>query len=130
MNIYLFQSYQFKLERIMDYGPTIASCFGSPDPVELDELRKVLVRCVKEAPKDLRIMRQENFDPQQSIAHVNSMPTANGNSYVYDYETGKSIPISEYQQRYAKNDVQCTSQPHVPDHTVAKGRYHSSIGGM
>jgi len=41
---------QFKLERWMDYGPTIAAAFGSYDPHEVDKLRAAIVECMKNTP--------------------------------------------------------------------------------
>lgn len=41
---------QFKLERWMDYGPTIAAAFGSYDPHEADKLRAAIVECMKNTP--------------------------------------------------------------------------------
>ena len=41
---------QFKLERWMDYGPTIAAAFGSYDPVEIDTLREAIVECMRNTP--------------------------------------------------------------------------------
>eukprot|EP00980_Cylindrotheca_fusiformis_P001674 scaffold381_cov138-Cylindrotheca_fusiformis.AAC.10 len=41
---------QFKLERWMDYGPTIAAAFGSNDPHEVDKLRAAIVECMKNTP--------------------------------------------------------------------------------
>ena len=41
---------QFKLERWMDYGPTIAAAFASTDPTEVDELRHTLVECMRNTP--------------------------------------------------------------------------------
>lgn len=41
---------QFKLERWMDYGPTIAAAFGSQDPKEVDNLRQALVECMRNTP--------------------------------------------------------------------------------
>lgn len=41
---------QFKLERWMDYGPTIAAAFGSYDPKEVDDLREALVECMRNTP--------------------------------------------------------------------------------
>ena len=41
---------QFKLERWMDYGPTIAAAFGSYDPKEVDVLREALVDCMRNTP--------------------------------------------------------------------------------
>lgn len=41
---------QFKLERWMDYGPTIAAAFGSNNPKEVDDLREALVACMRNTP--------------------------------------------------------------------------------
>jgi hypothetical protein len=41
---------QFKLERWMDYGPTIAAAFGSYDPKEVDDLREAIVECMRNTP--------------------------------------------------------------------------------
>jgi ribosomal protein S14 len=41
---------QFKLERWMDYGPTIAAAFGSYDPAEVDTLREAIVECMRNTP--------------------------------------------------------------------------------
>jgi ribosomal protein S14 len=41
---------QFKLERWMDYGPTIAAAFGSYDPNEVDALREAIVECMRNTP--------------------------------------------------------------------------------
>jgi len=43
---------QFKLERWMDYGPTIAAAFGSYDPKEVDACREAIVECMKNTPLD------------------------------------------------------------------------------
>ena len=41
---------QFKLERWMDYGPTIAAAFGSQDQREVDELRQTIIDCMRNTP--------------------------------------------------------------------------------
>lgn len=41
---------QFKLERWMDYGPTIAAAFGSYNPKEVDDLRVAIVECMRNTP--------------------------------------------------------------------------------
>jgi hypothetical protein len=41
---------QFKLERWMDYGPTIAAAFGSPDSQEVDVLRQTIIDCMRNTP--------------------------------------------------------------------------------
>jgi len=43
---------QFKLERWMDYGPTIAAAFGSYDSKEVDACREAIVECMKNTPLD------------------------------------------------------------------------------
>eukprot|EP00537_Pseudo-nitzschia_pungens_P002222 CAMPEP_0172363498 /NCGR_PEP_ID=MMETSP1060-20121228/6845_1 /TAXON_ID=37318 /ORGANISM="Pseudo-nitzschia pungens, Strain cf. cingulata" /LENGTH=682 /DNA_ID=CAMNT_0013086249 /DNA_START=262 /DNA_END=2310 /DNA_ORIENTATION=- len=43
---------QFKLERWMDYGPTIAAAFGSYDAKEVDTCREAIVECMKNTPLD------------------------------------------------------------------------------
>lgn len=58
---------QFKLERWMDYGPTIAAAFGSYDPKEVDALREALIECMRNTPLNNGIratgaVRQENTD--------------------------------------------------------------------
>jgi hypothetical protein len=58
---------QFKLERWMDYGPTIAAAFGSHDPVEVDVLREAIVECMRNTPLEGGIratgaVRQPNPD--------------------------------------------------------------------
>ena len=41
---------QFKLERWMDYGPTIAAAFASQNIAEVDVLRETLVECMRNTP--------------------------------------------------------------------------------
>lgn len=43
---------QFKLERWMDYGPTIAAAFGSYEQKEIDALREAIVECMRNTPLD------------------------------------------------------------------------------
>mmetsp|Transcript_5428 Transcript_5428/g.8241 ORF Transcript_5428/g.8241 Transcript_5428/m.8241 type:complete len:599 (+) Transcript_5428:228-2024(+) len=43
---------QFKLERWMDYGPTIAAAFASQDAKEVDVLRETIVQCMRNTPTD------------------------------------------------------------------------------
>jgi hypothetical protein len=65
---------QFKLERWMDYGPTIAAAFGSYNPQEVDDLREALVECMRNTPLNNGIratgaVRQrppENINPKRS----------------------------------------------------------------
>lgn len=65
---------QFKLERWMDYGPTIAAAFGSYNPKEVDDLREALVECMRNTPLNngiratgaVRQQPPENIQTQRS----------------------------------------------------------------
>ena len=72
---------QFKLERWMDYGPTIAAAFGSPDQNEVDELRQTIIDCMKNTPLGNGIratgaVRQGHEDHYQN--------SHNGHRFSYD----------------------------------------------
>jgi len=76
---------QFKLERWMDYGPTIAAAFASSDPKEVDELRQAIVECMRNTPvgdgiRATGAVRQDhpNHDPRatQSGQFSNSAATS------------------------------------------------------
>ena len=41
--------HQFKLERIMEFGPTIVAAFASQDPNEVDAIRRVISQCLRNA---------------------------------------------------------------------------------
>ena len=61
---------QFKLERWMDYGPTIAAAFGSYNPAEVDALREAIVQCMRNTPLNGGIratgaVRQRDSDQDQ-----------------------------------------------------------------
>jgi len=65
---------QFKLERWMDYGPTIAAAFGSYNPREVDELREALVECMRNTPLNSGIratgaVRQQQEEQQHRDGH-------------------------------------------------------------
>lgn len=72
---------QFKLERWMDYGPTIAAAFGSYNPQEVDDLREALVECMRNTPLNSGIratgaVRQsQESSPQRSVGHNRSAGT-------------------------------------------------------
>jgi hypothetical protein len=67
---------QFKLERWMDYGPTIAAAFGSYDPKEVDACREAIVECMKNTPLDNGIRAtgavKEHHDRQQAAEEEES----------------------------------------------------------
>ena len=59
---------QFKLERWMDYGPTIAAAFGSYDIKEVEDLRKAIVECMRNTPLENGIKATgavQQLQPQQ-----------------------------------------------------------------
>ena len=73
---------QFKLERWMDYGPTIAAAFGSYDPKEVDACREAIVECMKNTPLDNGIRAtgavKEHHERKQQEELQKSNPQNNG----------------------------------------------------
>lgn len=62
---------QFKLERWMDYGPTIAAAFGSTDQREVDVLRQTIIDCMRNTPLENGIratgaVRQDHHDEHRN----------------------------------------------------------------
>lgn len=74
--------YHFKLERCMDYGPVIASCFASQDKAEIDTIRKVIIHCIKYSLKELKLINNNNTNNNQSISRPSSPPPHIGFSCV------------------------------------------------
>lgn len=78
---------QFKLERWMDYGPTIAAAFGSYDPKEVDACREAIVECMKNTPLDNGIRAtgaiKEHHDRQQQLQQ-NQLQLENGENQHHD----------------------------------------------
>jgi ribosomal protein S14 len=84
---------QFKLERWMDYGPTIAAAFGSYDPVEVDTLREAIVECMRNTPLEGGIratgaVRQPN--PNSSVSQRRERDDDDGDDEDDDDDEGKS----------------------------------------
>ncbi len=80
---------QFKLERWMDYGPTIAAAFGSYDPKEVNALREAIVECMRNTPLDngiratgaVRQGREEDRDYDDRQEDSRSHQSRNGASH-------------------------------------------------
>jgi len=109
----------------MDYGPVIASCFASQDKSEIDAIRKVIIHCIKYSLKELKNNNQPSDNMHQSMpADVfagdnqqshGQQPFGYNDDYVFDYDSGKPIPVEEFQNR--------RSDKKNGDSTVARGRY-------
>ena len=54
---------QFKLERWMDYGPTIAAAFAAEDERDIHQLRTIMLEMMKLSPKN----RVLNVNPPQGV---------------------------------------------------------------
>merc|ERR1712151_287169 len=138
--------YHFKLERCMDYGPVIAACFASQDKDEIDTIRKVIIHCIKYSLKELKqinnntnttgndnmnqsmpsspappIAFTSSYDENQLHQQQQNQPFGYNDDYVFDYESGKPIPISEFQTR--RHSAQPKKSHHNTDTTIARGRY-------
>ena len=73
---------QFKLERWMDYGPTIAAAFGSYDIKEVEDLRKAIVECMRNTPLENGIRAtgavQQQQQPNQQQLRLQQHPHNGG----------------------------------------------------
>jgi len=69
---------QFKLERWMDYGPTIVSCFASANAREVENLRQVIVNMLR------YVQRMKN-----AAQNGNVVATRGGNQFKYPTDDGR-----------------------------------------
>lgn len=77
-------SHQFKLERWMDYGPTIAAAFASPNERELKNLRTVFTELLKRTPQNTGPSRQPHppgANMYQQGHHQGQHPQGQYNTY-------------------------------------------------
>jgi len=113
--------FQFKLERFMDFGRVIAACFGSHDEKEVISLHKLFNHLIQ---KTLKKKISSNFEAP--VGYSRSMPARSlsqperdlliRDDYVFDYDSGKSIPASEFQKPKYERETQ-------DQNTNARGRY-------
>ncbi|KAL3914491.1 MAG: hypothetical protein SGARI_000092 [Bacillariaceae sp.] len=119
---------QFKLERWMDYGPTIAAAFGSYDPKEVDACREAIVECMKNTPLDNGIRAtgavKEHHERQQAAMHHHQQnggdggggggeryqnyqlpPNARGHAQSMDAYGQRSAPVPSSQSMASATDL-------------------------
>jgi len=72
---------QFKLERWMDYGPTIAGAFASHDANEIDDLRQAIVECMRNTPLGDGIRATGAVRQEQSYGEETEQYAQNRRSY-------------------------------------------------
>lgn len=71
--------HQFKLERWMDFGPTIVAAFASQDPKEVEALRTVISQCKRNASNSGEWTHQsvgDNYNGSVAVASVPPVPNA------------------------------------------------------
>jgi len=68
--------HQFKLERWMDFGPTIVAAFASQDPKEVDALRTVISQCKRNASNAGEWSQQPAVAYNGSVASTPPVPNA------------------------------------------------------
>lgn len=75
--------HQFKLERWMDYGPTIAAAFASTSQGDVNNLRVIMSEIMKRCPQDrqLAIDAQNGINNDHGIQHTRTFDSANAQSY-------------------------------------------------
>ena len=74
--------HQFKLERVMEFGPTIVAAFASQDPNEVNALRRVIHQCIRNASN----ARGWGHAPMPSTPIVNGNQYHNGAVAVYQQQ--------------------------------------------
>jgi hypothetical protein len=88
---------QFKLERWMDYGPTIAAAFGSYNPREVDELREAIVECMRNTPLNSGI---------RATGAVRQRPSQSQDSEDTYNRRGTCLCVDELLSNYAHSTMQ------------------------
>lgn len=110
--------YQFKLERWMDYGPTIAAAFGSHNQIEVDNLRTILVDMLKRAPHPTS-NRVGGMDPPGINAASNNNGYYPGQNY-----SGNAGPNVSGQPPYRQQNY--SYQPQMYSSGASTGRIEQS----
>jgi len=119
---------QFKLERWMDYGPTIAAAFASSDPKEVDELRQAIVECMRNTPvgdgiRATGAVRQDtglnNGANNENNPRASSMPSSNNESGYYQSSaqtvaSASDIPQDGFDNQNSAQDYDNQSVLSVP----------------
>jgi len=89
--------HQFKLERWMDYGPTIAAAFASPSENDVSTLRIIISEMMKRCPQD----RQLNMDAQKAM----NQPNAVHHTRTYDSAPGYGNGAQNYDGGAGRNYI-------------------------
>ncbi|KAL7561208.1 hypothetical protein ACA910_004134 [Epithemia clementina (nom. ined.)] len=100
---------QFKLERWMDYGPTIAAAFGSYNPKEVDDLRQAIVECMRNTPLNNGIratgaVRQPNPNPSSGDEIEGYQPNSSDERQQYQQQHQPQPPPQPNQQQRAESE--------------------------
>ena len=94
---------QFKLERWMDYGPTIAAAFASLEINEIDSLRQAIVECMRNTPvgdgiRATGAVRQDGHENQGDNSDDGNSdqrsPYHNEPSHDKQEDTRQALPVS------------------------------------
>lgn len=122
--------HQFKLERWMDYGPAIACAFASPELEEAQNLRNVVLQCMKNSPVNnnqaglppssqalARSVDDSNVRPSE--ISVNTIPVRHTQSF--SHGSGEYFQYDEGVLAAEKVQMQQAEQ----GQTVAQGRYNN-----
>eukprot|EP00554_Chaetoceros_debilis_P007867 CAMPEP_0194078278 /NCGR_PEP_ID=MMETSP0149-20130528/4708_1 /TAXON_ID=122233 /ORGANISM="Chaetoceros debilis, Strain MM31A-1" /LENGTH=536 /DNA_ID=CAMNT_0038759511 /DNA_START=95 /DNA_END=1705 /DNA_ORIENTATION=- len=116
--------HQFKLERWMDYGPTIAAAFASPNEREVYNLRTVFTEIMKRAPSASK-QRAQNLQNHYAAARNRSNMTAGGDMY------GNPVQSMPEQQVYQyPSSASAGGRFQNGNASVYSGRSHQSQGVM
>jgi len=117
--------HQFKLERWMDYGPTIAAAFASPNEREVYNLRTVFTEMMKRAPSASK-QRAQNLQNQYAAAAHRSKLSGGGDMYGNPVQ---SMPDQQQAYQYPSS-ASAGGRFENGNASVYSGRSHQSHGVM
>lgn len=115
--------HQFKLERWMDYGPTIAAAFASSNEREVYNLRTIFVEMMKRVPQNPR--------PSSSSGQPNSASTYSvDNRNVYGNPQSMNYSTSTDAQNYYSSSASAGGRMNMGPGSVYSSHSQKSHGVM
>lgn len=115
--------HQFKLERWMDYGPTIAAAFGSQNEREIYQLRTIVAEMIKRSNKHNRGYGHDQPPPHQYSSNANYQ-TGHPPSQQFNYSDSASTGMIRDQ-----NSIGGRSGVFSTGHVEGRSNNYNSVAG-
>lgn len=90
--------HQFKLERWMDYGPTIAAAFASHSENDVNQLRIIISEMMKRCPQDRQLIVDANNARNEQMHEIHHTRT-------YDSTAGYGNGVQNYDGGAGRNYI-------------------------